>query len=207
MQSIFDAITEWIKELLIGAIEGNLSNMFGDVNDKVGTIAAEVGATPQSWNSNIFSMIQSLSETVIIPIAGIIITYVPIPKDLTKVQTKVALGLTKRQLVCFGAAAAGLPLFFVLRGAMPSSAAAMIMILVMLPFFMLAMYQRHGQPLEVVIKNIVETKFMRPKVRPYQTNNLYAATARQANLYKEVKAIATGKKATRKGGAKTNRRR
>lgn len=76
MQSIFDAITEWIKELLIGAIKGNLSNMFGDVNDKVGTIAAEVGATPQSWNSNIFSMIQSLSETVIIPIAGIIITYV-----------------------------------------------------------------------------------------------------------------------------------
>jgi len=76
MQSIFDAITEWIKELLIGAIEGNLSNMFGDVNDKVGTIAAEVGSTPQSWNSNIFSMIQSLSETVIIPIAGIIITYV-----------------------------------------------------------------------------------------------------------------------------------
>lgn len=76
MQSIFDAITEWIKELLIGAIEGNLSNMFGDVNDKVGTIAAEVGATPQAWNSNIFSMIQTLSETVIIPIAGIIITYV-----------------------------------------------------------------------------------------------------------------------------------
>lgn len=76
MQSIIDAITEWIKELLIGAINGNLSNMFGDVNDKVGTIAAEVGATPQSWNSSIFSMVQSLSETVIIPIAGIIITYV-----------------------------------------------------------------------------------------------------------------------------------
>ena len=76
MQSIFDAINEWIKELLIGAIEGNLSNMFGDVNDKVGTIAAEVGATPQSWNGNIFSMIQTLSETVIIPIAGIIICYV-----------------------------------------------------------------------------------------------------------------------------------
>lgn len=76
MQSIFDAITEWIKELLIGAIEGNLSNMFGDVNDKVGTIATEVGATPQAWNSSVFSMIQSLSETVIIPIAGLIITYV-----------------------------------------------------------------------------------------------------------------------------------
>ncbi|MCD7986291.1 MAG: hypothetical protein LUG48_04650 [Klebsiella quasipneumoniae] len=76
MQSIFDAITEWIKELLIGSIENSLSNMFGDVNDKVGTIAAEVGQTPQAWNDNIFSMIQTLSETVIIPIAGIIITYV-----------------------------------------------------------------------------------------------------------------------------------
>lgn len=76
MQSIFDAITEWIKQLLIGAIEGNLTNMFGDVNEKVGTIATQVGATPQSWNGGIFSMIQSLSQTVIIPIAGIIITYV-----------------------------------------------------------------------------------------------------------------------------------
>lgn len=76
MQSIFDAITEWIKELLIGWIEGNLSNMFGDVNTKVGEIAAEVGQTPQSWNSSIFSMIETLSETVIIPIAGLIIAYV-----------------------------------------------------------------------------------------------------------------------------------
>ena len=76
MQSILDAINEWIKELLIGAINGNLSTMFGDVNDKVGTIAAEVGKTPQAWNANIFSMIQSLSENVIVPIAGIVITYV-----------------------------------------------------------------------------------------------------------------------------------
>jgi hypothetical protein len=76
MFGIFDAITEWIKGLLIGAIEGNLSNMFGDVNEKVGTIAAEVGATPQAWNGNIFSMIETISETVIVPIAGIIITYV-----------------------------------------------------------------------------------------------------------------------------------
>ncbi|WP_195612501.1 PrgI family protein [[Clostridium] symbiosum] len=134
--------------------------------------------------------------------------YVPIPKDLTKVRTKFALGLTKRQLVCFGAAAAiGLPLFFLLRGVMPSSAAAMLMVLAMLPFFMFAMYERHGQPLEVVLKNIIETKFIRPKVRPYQTDNLYSATARQANLYKEVKAIATGKKAARKGNPQADRRR
>ena len=76
MQSILDAINEWIKELLIGAINGNLSTMFGDVNEKVGTIAAEVGKTPQAWNANIFSMIKMLSENVIVPIAGIVITYV-----------------------------------------------------------------------------------------------------------------------------------
>ncbi|OLR54973.1 hypothetical protein BHK98_02100 [Hornefia porci] len=76
MQSILDAINEWIKDLLIGAIKGNLSTMFGDVNDKVGTIAAEVGKTPQAWNANIFSMIQTLSENVIVPIAGLVITYV-----------------------------------------------------------------------------------------------------------------------------------
>ncbi len=76
MQSILDAITEWIKEILIGAINGNLSTMFGDVNEKVGTIAAEVGQTPQGWNANIFSMIQTLSENVIVPIAGLVITYV-----------------------------------------------------------------------------------------------------------------------------------
>ena len=68
MQSILDAINEWIKEILIGAINGNLSTMFGDVNEKVGTIAAEVGKTPQGWNAGIFSMIQSLSENVIVPI-------------------------------------------------------------------------------------------------------------------------------------------
>ena len=76
MESIFESINEWLKELLIGAINGNLSNMFGDVNDKVGTIAAQVGQTPQGWNGGIFSMVQSLSQTVILPIAGIVITYV-----------------------------------------------------------------------------------------------------------------------------------
>ena len=76
MQSILDAINEWIKGILIGAINGNLSTMFGDVNEKVGTIANEVGKTPQGWNANIFSMIQNLSENVIVPIAGLVITYV-----------------------------------------------------------------------------------------------------------------------------------
>jgi len=76
MSGILDVITEWIKELLIGAIESNLASMFGDVNDRVGSIAAQVGQTPQAWNASIFNMIRNLSETVIMPIAGIIITYV-----------------------------------------------------------------------------------------------------------------------------------
>jgi len=76
MFGILDAITNWIKDLLIGAITSNLTSMFGDVNDKVGTIAAEVGQTPAGWNIDIFNMIRTISETVVLPIAGLIITYV-----------------------------------------------------------------------------------------------------------------------------------
>jgi len=76
MQSIIDSITEWLKEMLVGGITGNLSGMFDNVNQKVGEIAGEVGMTPSAWNGGVFSMIQSLSETVIIPIAGIILTFV-----------------------------------------------------------------------------------------------------------------------------------
>lgn len=76
MEYLFDEINTWIKDLLIGTIQGNLTNMFGDVNEKVGSIATDVGQTPQGWNSGIFSMIQTLSENVIIPIAGLIITYI-----------------------------------------------------------------------------------------------------------------------------------
>lgn len=73
---IFEAIEEWMRELLTGMISSNLDRMFTDVNDKTGQIAAQVGQTPQGWNGSIFSMIQSLSTTVILPIAGMIITFV-----------------------------------------------------------------------------------------------------------------------------------
>ena len=76
MSKILEMIEEAIKEIIIGWIESNLTNMFSDVNDKVGTIATEVGKTPSAWNGSIFSMIRSLSESVIVPSAGIIITYV-----------------------------------------------------------------------------------------------------------------------------------
>jgi len=76
MQNILEQIEEWIKEFLIDCITGNLTGMFDEVNSKVGEIAVEVGKTPQSWNGGVFSMIQNLSETVIIPIAGLIVTFV-----------------------------------------------------------------------------------------------------------------------------------
>lgn len=76
MGAIFDRITEFIKEFLISLITGSLDTMFDDVNTKVGTIAADVGQTPQAWNSSVFNLLQNLSETVIVPIAGLIITFI-----------------------------------------------------------------------------------------------------------------------------------
>ena len=88
MKGILDSINEWIREILIGAINGNLSNMFGDVNQKVGSIAGEVGQTPQAWNASIFSMIRTLSENVIVPIAGLVITYVLCYELITMITEK-----------------------------------------------------------------------------------------------------------------------
>ena len=119
--------------------------------------------------------------------------YVPVPKDLSRIKTKVALNLTKRQIICFAVALIiGLPLFFLLKDSAGTSLAAFVMILVMLPCFLIAMYEKHGQPLEVVAKNIIQTKFIRPKERPYQTENLYAVLERQRKLEKEVSAIVKG---------------
>ena len=116
--------------------------------------------------------------------------YVTIPKDLTKVKSKVLFGLTRRQLICFGAAVlVGVPLFFLLKNNVDSSMATLCMILVMLPFFLFAMYERHGQPLEVVIEQMVQALFVRPKERPYQTNNFYDALLRQILVEKEVQAV------------------
>ena len=114
--------------------------------------------------------------------------YVPVPKDLSKVKTKVAFNLTKRQIVCF-AAALLIALFLLLKGSAGTNLAAMAMIVVMLPCFLLAMYEKHGQPLEVVVRNVVQTKFTRPKERPYRTENLYAVLEKQRKLEKEVSAI------------------
>ena len=116
--------------------------------------------------------------------------YVPVPKDLNAVKTKVMFNLTKRQILCFGGGALiGVPLFFLLKGHIGSSAAALCMMLVMLPFFMLAMYEKHGQPLEKIVGNIIKVAVLRPKQRPYRTNNFYDLLNRQDILDKEVYAI------------------
>ena len=128
-------------------------------------------------------------------------------------KSKVLFGLTKRQLICFGTAAlVGVPLFFLLKTSVSNSTAAFCMIVVMLPFFLFAMYERHGQPLEVVVGQMIRTMFLRTKERPYQTDNFYAALERQAQAEKEVKAIVQKAKAraageTRKNEGKADRRR
>ena len=127
--------------------------------------------------------------------------YVTIPKDLSRVQSKVLFGLTKRQVICFGAAAViGVPLFFLTKEARGPTPAAPCMILVMLPFFLFAMYRRNGQPLEVFLGHLIQNKFIRPKTRIYQTNNLYSALVRQYKLEQEVRKIAGKNGKTRKNG-------
>lgn len=116
--------------------------------------------------------------------------YVPVPKDLTKIKSKVMFNLTKRQILCFGGGALiGVPLFFLLRGSLGSSSAAILMVIAMLPMFLLGLYERNGQPLEKALGNIIQTMFVRPKQRPYQTDNLYAALMRQNKMEREVRSI------------------
>lgn len=88
MFGILDTLEEWIRNLLISIITSNLTNLFDDVNTKVGTIATEVGQTPQGWNSGIFNMVKSLSDNVIVPIAGLIITFVLCYELITAITEK-----------------------------------------------------------------------------------------------------------------------
>ena len=74
--ALFEEIEKWMRQLLTGMVTSNLTNMFADVNQKTGEIATQVGQTPQGWNGSIFAMIRNLSNSVIIPIAGMIITFI-----------------------------------------------------------------------------------------------------------------------------------
>ena len=109
--------------------------------------------------------------------------YVPIPKDLTKVRQKLILNLTKRQVICFsGGALIGVPLFFLTKHALPGSMATFLMIFAMMPFFALGLYEKNGEPLEAVLRHIIESRYLRPRRRIYQTQNIYALLKSRRSL-------------------------
>ena len=119
------------------------------------------------------------------------IAFVSVPKDLSKVKTKVAFNLTRRQLFCFSIAGAiGIPVYFFTRVPIGTSAAVLVMIALMLPFFFIAMYEKDGQPAEIVLRNIVRAKLW-PGTRPYKTENMYEY------LEKEAKNIANEEQTAR----------
>lgn len=113
--------------------------------------------------------------------------FVPVPKDLTRVKTKVAFNLTKRQLICFGSGAlVGIPAYILTRGGIGNDTAVLLMIGLMLPFFLFGIYEKDGQPLERVLGHFIRARFLWPRTRPYQTDNLYAALERQNKFEKEA---------------------
>ena len=121
--------------------------------------------------------------------------YVTVPKDLNRVKTKVALNLTRRQLICFSAAGlVGIPLYLLTRNALGNDLAALLMVTVMLPLFAFALYEKDGMPLEAFIENYIRVRFLYPRVRPYQTENFYRLIQSEINHRKEIRISAAKKK-------------
>ena len=115
---------------------------------------------------------------------------VPVPKDLSGIKTKVALNLTKRQIICYsGAAITGVPLYFLTKGVLGTQAAALIMVGVMLPFFFLAMYERDGFPAEKLLYFMIRQKMLTPGIRPYKSENLYEQLEEREKIKKEVRYL------------------
>ena len=113
--------------------------------------------------------------------------FVPVPKDLNRVKTKVMFNLTKRQLVCFSlAAAVGVPIFFLTKPSVGLSTAAMLMVVIMIPFIFMAIYEKDGQPAEKILGHVVKSMFLRDRARQYRTNNLYAYIQQQIKEQEEM---------------------
>ena len=130
---------------------------------------------------------------------------VAVPKDLSGIKTKVAMNLTKRQLICFGGAAAvGIPFYLVTKGVLGTQASALIMVALMLPFFFLAMYEKDGFPAEKILYFMVRQKLLTPGIRPYKSENLYKKLEEREKIKKEVRYLeekAAGQQSQAKGGA------
>ena len=125
--------------------------------------------------------------------------YVSVPKDLTKVKNKVAFNLTKRQLICIGIGAAmGIPCYFLFRNALGINNAAVLMVLMMLPAFLFAMYEKDGMHLEDVLMHVIRVKFIRPSVRKYETENYYETDPEQIKQSPDTGKPKGGKKVAKK---------
>ena len=115
---------------------------------------------------------------------------VAVPKDLSGIKTKVALNLTKRQIICFsGAALTGVPVYFLTKNVLGTSGSALLMVAIMLPFFFFAMYERDGFSAEKVLRFMLRQKFLTPGIRPYKSENLYAKLEEQERIRREVKYL------------------
>ncbi len=115
---------------------------------------------------------------------------VDVPKNLSGIKTKVALNLTKRQLICFGSAAlTGVPLYLVTKKPLGTDIAALIMIAVMLPLFLLAMYEKDGMPAEKILKLVIRQKYLTPGIRRYRSENLFRQMEERENLRREVVSL------------------
>ena len=148
MNTIIERITEAIKDILIGLIKSSLDNMFTSVNEQVGTIAGQVGQTPQGWNAGIFNLIQNLSQTVIVPIAGLIITFVLCYELITMVTQKNNFHEFETYNIFLWIFKAYVAIYLVTN-------------------------EKDGLPFEKVVANIIRQKFICPAVRPYKTENFY----------------------------------
>ena len=121
--------------------------------------------------------------------------FVKIPKDLTAIKTKVAFNLTKRQLICFGiVAAVSIPTFLLTRNVIGMTGAGFLAFLAGAPFFLMGMYERNGQPFERVFKNAINVFALRPKKRPYKSQNYYYYLQKQIDLDNEIRVIKKGGK-------------
>ena len=127
---------------------------------------------------------------------------VAVPKDLSGIKTKVALNLTKRQIICFsGAIITATPTYFLTRNILGTSGSTFLLMLVAMPFFFFAMYSRDGFPAEKILMFMIRQKFLTPGIRPYKSQNLYARLEDKERISKEVHYLEEQKR----GGRKENR--
>lgn len=112
---------------------------------------------------------------------------VAVPKNLSGIKTKVALNLTKRQIIFFsGAALTGAPTYFLTKGVLGTSGASLIMVAIMFPFFFFAMYEKDGFPAEKILMFMIRQKFLTPGIRPYKSENIHVKLEEQRQIRKEV---------------------